>query len=72
MTQTGVASRVVAANFCASSMSIFQPIPLGRCIPGSPHSVACSLPTLRDIIGYEEGQPETTRHITSHVVQPRP
>ncbi|MEO6993406.1 MAG: PLP-dependent transferase [Lacunisphaera sp.] len=46
-------------------MSIFQPIPLGQRIPGSPHSVACSLPTLRDIIGYEEGQPETTRHITS-------
>jgi cystathionine gamma-synthase len=56
---------MVAAIFCASSMSIFQPIPLGRCIPGSPHSVACSLPTLRDIIGYEEGLPETTRHITS-------
>ena len=46
-------------------MSIFKPIPLGQRIPGSPHSVACSLPTLRDIIGYEEGQPETTRHITS-------
>ena len=46
-------------------MSVFKPIPLGQRIPGSPHSVACSLPTLRDIIGYEEGQPETTRHITS-------
>ena len=46
-------------------MSVFQPIPLGQRIPGSPHSVACSLPTLRDIVGYEEGQPETTRHITS-------
>lgn len=48
-----------------SRMSIFRPIPLGQRIPGSPHSVACSLPTLRDIVGYEEGQPETTRHITS-------
>ncbi|HVT74104.1 MAG TPA: PLP-dependent transferase [Lacunisphaera sp.] len=46
-------------------MSVFRQIPLGQRIPGSPHSVACSLPTLRDIIGYEEGQPETTRHITS-------
>src|SRR5450432_1230186 len=46
-------------------MSVFKPIPLGQRIPGSPHSVACSLPTLRDVIGYEEGQPETTRHITS-------
>lgn len=46
-------------------MSVFQPIPLGQRIPGSPHSVACSLPTLRDVVGYEEGRPETTRHISS-------
>jgi len=46
-------------------MSVFQPIPLGQRIPGSPHSVACSLPTMRDIVGYEEGRPETTRHIAS-------
>ncbi len=65
MTQTVVAYLAVTDNFPRSSMSIFQPIPLGQRIPGSPHSVACSLPTLRDIIGYEEGQPETTRHITS-------
>ena len=65
MTQTMVASGRAADKFRSFSMSIFQPIPLGQRIPGSPHSVACSLPTLRDIIGYEEGQPETTRHITS-------
>ena len=46
-------------------MSVFSPIPLGQRIPGSPHSVACSLPTMRDVIGYEEGRPETTRHIAS-------
>src|SRR5438132_1077243 len=46
-------------------MSVFSPIPLGQRIPGSPHSVACSLPTFRDVAGYEEGRPETTRHITS-------
>ena len=46
-------------------MSVFAPLPLGQRIPGSPHSVACSLPTLADIIGYEEGRPETTRHIAS-------
>jgi cystathionine gamma-synthase len=46
-------------------MSVFSPRPLGQRIPGSPHSVACSLPTLADIIGYEEGRPETTRHIAS-------
>ncbi len=46
-------------------MSVFSHLPLGQRIPGSPHSVACSLPTLHDIIGYEEGRPETTRHIAS-------
>lgn len=46
-------------------MSVFSPIPLGQRIPGSPHSVACSLPTMADVIGYEEGRPETTRHISS-------
>ena len=46
-------------------MSVFSPIPLGQRIPGSPHSVACSLPTLADVIGYEEGRTETTRHISS-------
>ena len=46
-------------------MFVFAPLPLGQRIPGSPHSVACSLPTLGDIIGYEEGRPETTRHIAT-------
>jgi cystathionine gamma-synthase len=46
-------------------MSVFSPIPLGQRIPGSPHSVACSLPTMADVIGYEEGHPETTKHIAS-------
>ncbi|MBL9214811.1 MAG: PLP-dependent transferase [Opitutaceae bacterium] len=46
-------------------MSVFQPLPLGQRIPGSPHSVACSLPTMQDVVGYEEGRPETTRQIAS-------
>jgi cystathionine gamma-synthase len=46
-------------------MSVFTPIPLGQRIPGSQHSVVCSLPTLDDVVGYEEGRPETTRHLTS-------
>ncbi|MBI3886719.1 MAG: PLP-dependent transferase [Opitutae bacterium] len=40
-------------------MSGFSPIPLGRRIPGALHSVSCSLPTMRDVIGYEEKRPET-------------
>ncbi len=46
-------------------MSAFAHLPLGQRIPGSPHSVSCSLPTLRDVRGYEEKNPETIRHLTS-------
>ncbi len=40
-------------------MTAFSPIPLGRRIPGVLHSVSCSLPTMRDVIGYEERRAET-------------
>src|SRR5215207_9116765 len=46
-------------------MSAFRPLPLGQRIPGSPHSVSCSLPTMRDVRGYEEKDPEVTKHMTS-------
>ena len=46
-------------------MSAFQPIPLGRPIPDGPHSVSCSLPTMRSVRGYEEKDPEVVRHLTS-------
>ena len=46
-------------------MSAFVPIPLGRPIPASPHAVSCSLPTMHDVRGYEEKNPEVTRHLTS-------
>jgi cystathionine gamma-synthase len=46
-------------------MSTFAHIPLGQRIPGSVHSVSCSLPTMRDVIGYEEKNPDVTRHMTS-------
>ncbi len=65
MTHTAVATPGLRGDFPASFMSVFAPIPLGQRIPGCPHSVACSLPTLADIVGYEEGRPETTRHIAS-------
>jgi hypothetical protein len=35
-------------------MSVFQYLPLGRPIPDRLHAVSCSLPTMRDLIGYEE------------------
>ncbi len=46
-------------------MSAFPHLPLGQRIPGSPHSVSCSLPAMRDVRGYEEKNPETVRHLTS-------
>lgn len=47
------------------SMSVFTHIPLGQRIPASLHGVSASLPTMRDVIGYEEKNPEVTRHMTS-------
>jgi cystathionine gamma-synthase len=46
-------------------MPHFTPIPLGQPIPDRPHAVSCSLPTMHDVIGYEEKDPETLRHIAS-------
>jgi len=46
-------------------MSAFSPIPLGQRIPDSPHAVSCSLPTMRSVRGYEEKNPEITRHLSS-------
>src|SRR5512135_3127618 len=45
-------------------MSVFHHLPLGRRIPDRPHAVSVSLPTLRDLIGYEEKDPAVVRHIT--------
>lgn len=46
-------------------MSVFAHIPLGQRIPASIHGVSCSLPTMRDIIGYETKAPETMQHLCS-------
>lgn len=47
------------------SMPTFAHLPLGRPIPDRPHAVSCSIPTMRDVIGYEEKDPATTQHLTS-------
>jgi cystathionine gamma-synthase len=46
-------------------MPVFPHLPLGQRIPASPHAVSCSLPTMRDVRGYEEKDPETMRQLTS-------
>jgi len=45
-------------------MSVFRHLPLGHRIPDRPHAVSCSLPTMRDLIGYEEKDPAITRQMT--------
>src|SRR5436190_14251149 len=44
---------------------VFPHLPLGQRIPASPHAVSCSLPTMRDVRGYEERDPETLCQLTS-------
>ena len=46
-------------------MSVFSHLPLGQRIPASVHGVSCSLPTMRDVIGYEEKDPAVTSKMTS-------
>src|SRR5437868_11261478 len=56
---------LLPSALCLSAMSAFPPLPLGQRIPASPHAVSCSLPTMRDVRGYEERDPETLRQLTS-------
>ena len=46
-------------------MKLFPSYPVGARVPDSPHAVCCSLPTLRDVIGYEENDPAVRRHVIS-------
>ncbi|MBE2213685.1 MAG: PLP-dependent transferase [Opitutaceae bacterium] len=46
-------------------MNTFPPRPLGSRIPDRLHAVSCSLPTMRDIIGYEEKDAATIQHMSS-------
>jgi cystathionine gamma-synthase len=45
-------------------MSVFHHLPLGRRIPDRLHAVSVSLPTLRELVGYEEKDPAVVRHVT--------
>ena len=46
-------------------MSVFTPLPVGQPIPASLHAVSCSLPSMRDVRGYQEKDPAVTKHLTS-------
>ena len=48
-----------------SAMSSFRHIPLGHTIPDCPHAISVSLPTMADLIGYEEKSPEVMRHMST-------
>jgi cystathionine gamma-synthase len=43
----------------------FVHLPLGQRIPASRHAVSCSLPTMADVCGYEERNPDVLAHIDS-------
>lgn len=45
--------------------SILTQLPLGTRIPDRLHGVSCSLPTMRDVVGYEEKHPDVVAHMTS-------
>jgi cystathionine gamma-synthase len=44
-------------------MSALRDYPLGTPVPDSPHAVIVSLPTMADVIGYEERRPETMEFV---------
>lgn len=46
-------------------MNSFPLRPLGSRIPDRLHAVSCSLPTMRDVIGYEEKDAATIQHMCS-------
>ncbi len=39
--------------------------PLGQPVPDSPHAVCVSIPTMRDVVGYETGDPATMAEIST-------
>jgi cystathionine gamma-synthase len=55
----------LAGHTTAMSASSLVHRPLGQRIPDRTHAVSCSLPTMRDVIGYEEKDPAVTAHLTS-------
>ena len=46
-------------------MRLSEQIPLGKRIPNIPHAVSVSLPTMADVIGYEERDPEILAKMNS-------
>lgn len=46
-------------------MTVGNHLPLGQAIPDSLHAVSVSIPTMADVIGYEEKRPETLAQLTS-------
>lgn len=65
----GSAFPIAAFAFMTQSNGLLMPFsqqyPLGAQIPNSVHAVCVSLPTLSDVVAYEEGHPEARRVITA-------
>ncbi len=66
-----VAAALVLILFGKSAILLMQRAvvlhspPLGHPVPQSPHAVCCSLPTLQDVIGYEEKVPAVMQAMRS-------
>ena len=59
MTRSALDTSRVNSKVATSSMITDQQIPLGKRIPDELHAVSVSIPTIADVIGYEERDPDT-------------
>ena len=59
MTRSALDTSRVNSKVAASLMIPDQQIPLGKRIPDELHAVSVSIPTMADVIGYEERDPDT-------------
>ena len=59
MTRSALDTSRVNSKVAASSMIPDQQIPLGKRIPDELHAISVSIPTMADVIGYEERNPDT-------------
>ena len=64
MTRSATDTSRENSKVAASSMIPDLQIPLGKRIPDELHAVSVSIPTMADVIGYEERDPDTIARMT--------
>lgn len=65
MTNWALDKQATRPRVAPNLMSLSEQISLGTRIPNIPHAVSVSLPTMADVIGYEERDPKTLAKINS-------